>query len=216
METHPPLLTRLQERGGSFRTGSPGRQHPACTATPRMPPEAAHGSPPRSACWCDPRCTPHTLLYLLALEANKVVATRDPAERGQKAHGGTRRWEDPEIATSSECHETPGVCIQALSRALHSCRQQAGLAQPLDPRAGSHPSHGQTDELGRGLSKERFARAGTEPDPYRWKQSRSAPQQDVRTRAGTGRETPSSASAPADPAWLLLHAGRGCCSRYHL
>lgn len=48
----------------------------------------------------------------------------------------------------------------------------------------------------RGLSKKEMYRAGTEYDPSRWKQSRSAPQQDAGTRAGTGHGSPLTAEKP--------------------
>lgn len=74
---------------------------------------------------------------LSSCSGGKVVTTHDPAERGQKGHGGARRWEDPENSTSSE---TPRVCIQALSPSLRGCRQQAGPAQP--PRSQAGTGHG--------------------------------------------------------------------------
>ena len=125
----PSHAAARERRQVQVRLAGPGRQHPACTATPRMPLGAACGSPHTQRAGVTPPspCTPHTLLYLLALEANKIIAKHDPAERGQKGHGGARRWEDPEISTSSE---TPRVCVQALSSAPHGCRQQAGLVQP--------------------------------------------------------------------------------------
>lgn len=74
---------------------------------------------------------------LSSCSGGKVVTTHDPAERGQKGHGGARRWEDPENSTSSE---TPRVCVQALSPSLRGCRQQAGPAQP--PRSQAGTGHG--------------------------------------------------------------------------
>lgn len=190
-------------RGCKKKVAASGQARGAGPAAPCMHSHPLHAPggrpwrPPRLGCaGGTPPCTPHTLIYLLAPEENKVIAMHDPAEIGQKAHGGARGWEDPEIPTSSECQESPRVCTQAPSRALHGCRQLAGLAQPLDPREGSHPSHGQPDKLGRGLSKERFARAGTESDLARWKQSRSAPQQDTGTQAATACGSPLVAEKP--------------------
>ena len=139
----------------------------------------------------------------------------DPAARRPNAHGGAWRWEDPGISTSSE---TLRVCVQALSRAPHgSGRDWLSLA---DPRAGSHPAQAQ---LGRGLSRERFAGAAPAPDPSRWKQRQacSAPGhgdagRDQPQVPAAGRETPTSASAPAAPARLLARSGRGCCPQCHL
>lgn len=117
----------------------PGWQLPTCTATPRA--QRAAVTP----------CTSHILLYPLALQANKVIATRDPAARGQNDHGGAWRWEDPKILTSSK---TSRVGIRALSSVLSW--QQAGPAQP--PRSqGRIPPIPKSDKLGIGLSKESCA-----------------------------------------------------------
>lgn len=134
-----PSHVAAREAAGSGGVMEPGWQLPTCTTTPRA--QRAAVTP----------CTAHILLYPLALEANKAIATHDPAARGQKGHSGAGRWEDPKILTSSK---TPGVGIQALSCALS--QQQAGPAQP--PRSqGRIPPIPKSDKLGRGLSKERCA-----------------------------------------------------------